>query len=164
MRKASLLTRGRWLQAAAACLMAVVMLGADNPEGRFNRMGHNMICMCGCGQILLECNHVGCPVSPKMLTELQTQIGAGLPQEGVFNWFVAKYGAVVLASPSRGGFDRVAWIMPISVTLLATFGTGVLVRLWTRRRGPQMAALGPYVPGTLEHSSVRDRIRRETES
>lgn len=161
--------RWRWLQAIAACFMAVVMLGADSgpgatgTEARFNRMGHNMICMCGCGQILLECNHVGCPVSPKMINELQTQIGSGLPQEGVFNWFVAKYGAVVLASPSRGGFDRVAWIMPLSVTLMATLGTGLLVRLWTRRRGPQMAALGPHVPGTLEHSSVRDRIRRETE-
>ena len=154
----------RWLQALAACLMAVVMLGADGgAEGRFNRMGHNMICMCGCGQILLECNHVGCPVSPKMIDELQTQVASGLPQEGVFNWFVAKYGAVVLASPSRGGFDRVAWIMPLAVTLMATLGTGVLVRLWTRRREPQMAALGPHVPGTLEHSSVRDRIRRETE-
>ena len=153
----------RWLQAMAACVMAVVMLGADNPEGRFNRIGHNMICMCSCGQILLECNHVGCPVSPKMIAELQTQVGSGLPQEGVFNWFVAKYGAVVLAAPSRGGFDRVAWIMPFAVTLMATLGTAVLVRLWTRRRREQVVMAGPYVPGTLEHSSVRDRIRRETE-
>ena len=158
------MTSRRWLQALAACLMAVVMLGADNPEGRFNRIGHNMICMCGCGQILLECNHVGCPVSPKMIDELQTQVSTGLPQEGVFNWFVAKYGAVVLAAPSRGGFDRVAWIMPFAVTLMATLGTAVLVRLWTRRRRDQvMVAVGPHVPGTLEHSSVRDRIRRETE-
>ncbi len=153
----------RWLQAMAACVMAVVMLGADNPEGRFNRIGHNMICMCSCGQILLECNHVGCPVSPKMIDELQTQVGSGLPQEGVFNWFVAKYGAVVLAAPSRGGFDRVAWIMPFAVTLMATLGTAVLVRLWTRRRREHVVLAGPYVPGTLEHSSVRDRIRRETE-
>ncbi len=155
--------RWRLLQAVAACVMAVVMLGADEAESRFNRIGHNMICMCGCGQVLLECNHVGCPVSPKMIAELQTQISGGLPQEGVFNWFVAKYGAVVLASPSRGGFDRVAWIMPLSVTLMATLGTGLLVRLWTRRRGPRMIATGPHVPGTLEHSAVRDRIRRETE-
>ena len=158
----SLVSR-RWLQAMAACVMAVVMLGADNPEGRFNRMGHNMICMCGCGQILLECNHVGCPVSPKMINELQAQISTGLPQEGIFNWFVEKYGAVVLAAPSRGGFDRVAWIMPFAVTLMATLGTAVLVRLWTRRRREQVEMAGPHVPGTLEHSSVRDRIRRETE-
>ncbi len=157
------LIRLRWLQVITVSLLAVVMLGADNPEGRFNRLGHNMICMCGCGQILLECNHVGCPVSPKMIDELQTQVGTGLPQEGVFNWFVAKYGAVVLASPSRGGFDRVAWIMPLGVTVMATLGTGLLVRLWTRRRGPQVAVAGPHMPGTIEHSSVRDRIRRETE-
>ncbi len=163
MPKTLFFVRRRWLQAMAACLMAVTMLGADNPEGRFNRVGHNMICMCSCGQILLECNHVGCPVSPKMIDELQTQVSTGLPAEGVFNWFVAKYGAVVLAAPSRGGFDRVAWIMPLAVTLMATVGTGVLVRMWTRRRGQQVVVAGPHMPGTLEHSSVRDRIRRETE-
>ena len=155
--------RHRWLQAMMACLMAVVMLGADDAGSRFNRVGHNMICMCTCGQILLECNHVGCPVSPKMIEELQTQVSTGLPQEGIFNWFVAKYGAVVLAAPNRGGFDRVAWIMPLVVMLMASLGTGVLVRLWTKRRGPQMSMAGPHAPGTLEHSSVRDRIRRETE-
>ena len=163
MRRLFSPVRRRGVQAMAACVMAVVMLGADNPEGRFNRIGHNMICMCSCGQILLECNHVGCPVSPKMIDELQTQVGSGLPREGVFNWFVAKYGAVVLAAPSRGGFDRVAWIMPFAVTLMATLGTAVLVRLWTRRRREQVVLAGPHVPGTLEHSSVRDRIRRETE-
>lgn len=157
------LMRRRWLQAAMACLLAIVMLGADDAGTRFNRVGHEMICMCGCGQILLECNHVGCPVSPKMIDELQTQVASGLPAVAVFNWFAAKYGAVVLAAPIRGGFDRVAWITPLVVTLMATLGTGVLVRLWTRRRGPQMAVAGPHAPGSVEHSSVRDRIRRETE-
>ena len=26
---------------------------------RFNKLGHSMMCTCGCGQVLLECNHVG---------------------------------------------------------------------------------------------------------
>ncbi len=53
--------------------------------------------------------------------------------------------------------------MPLAVTLMATLGTGLLVRMWTRRRGQQVVVAGPHMPGTLEHSSVRDRIRRETE-
>ena len=155
--------RKRFLQALAACLMAVVMLGAGSggSEARFSRIGHNMICTCGCGQILLECNHVGCPVSGPMITELRQQMAAGLPDAGVFNWFAAKYGAVVLAAPIRGGFDRVAWVTPISVFLLATIGTGVLVRVWTRRRGPAVASSDGA--GSLGHSAMRDRIRRETE-
>ena len=46
------------------CLLAVVMLGAD-PSSRFNKLGHEMMCACGCGQMLLECNHVGCPDSDR---------------------------------------------------------------------------------------------------
>lgn len=42
----------RWMQAGVVCLLAVVMLGAD-PSSRFNKVGHEMICTCGCGQVLL---------------------------------------------------------------------------------------------------------------
>ncbi|MGH9668572.1 MAG: hypothetical protein ACRD3A_00475, partial [Terriglobales bacterium] len=49
----------RTLQAIALCIAAVVLMGAgDDP--RFDKLGHKMICACGCRQILLECNHVGC--------------------------------------------------------------------------------------------------------
>ena len=152
----------RWLQALAACLLAVVMLGADGAAGRFNRIGHKMVCVCGCGQILLECNHVGCPDSDRMIGELRTQMTTGMPEDGILNWFAGKYGAMVLAAPIRAGFDTVAWIAPIAVFLLATIGTGVLVRVWVRRRGGSLTAGGPAV-GSAERSALRDRIRRETE-
>ncbi len=155
--------RKRWLQAMAICLVAVVMLGADASDARFNRIGHNMVCVCSCGQILLECNHVGCPDSGPMIKELQQQMSAGTPDTAIFNWFAAKYGAVVLAAPIRGGFDTVAWIAPIAVFLLATIGTGVLVRVWTRRRGQVLVPAGEPATGSLAHSVMRDRIRRETE-
>jgi cytochrome c-type biogenesis protein CcmH len=136
------------------------MLGAD-PSSRFEKIGHAMICTCGCGQILLECNHVGCPVSPVMIGELHEQIDRGGSDTSVFNWFAAKYGATVLASPIRGGFDNVAWIAPMAVFLLGTLGVGFLVRMWTRRSGRSVpvSATGPDVGG----DALRERIRRETE-
>jgi cytochrome c-type biogenesis protein CcmH/NrfF len=149
----------RWIQAGMVCLLAVVMLGA-NPSSRFDKMGHEMICTCGCGQILLECNHVGCPVSPVMIGELHTQIDGGGSDTLIFNWFEAKYGATVLAAPIRGGFDNVAWIAPMAVFLLATVGLGFLIRMWTVRSGRQ-APLRAAGPGVAE-DSLRERIRRET--
>ena len=101
--------------AILVCLLGAIMLGAgssDSPSARYGRIGHNMICQCGCGQVLLDCNHVGCPVSPVMINELHDQL-SGPNATGadslILNWFVAKYGAVVLAAPIRGGFDLVAW-------------------------------------------------------
>jgi cytochrome c-type biogenesis protein CcmH/NrfF len=147
----------RWMQAGLVCLLAVVMLGAD-PSSRFNKMGHEMICTCGCGQVLLECNHVGCPVSPVMIDELHAQIDGGGSDTLILNWFAAKYGATVLAAPIRGGFDNVAWIGPLAAFLLATVGVGFLIRMWTRRRVPVSAA-----GSKMDDPALRERIRRETE-
>ena len=150
----------RWIQAGMVCLLAVMMLGAS-PEARFNKVGHEMICTCGCGQVLLECNHVGCPVSPVMIGELHSLMDSGGTDTAILNWFAAKYGATVLAAPIRGGFDNVAWIAPIAVFLLATVGVGFLIRVWKLRseRGVPVSAGGPDVGG----DALRERIRRETE-
>ena len=150
----------RWILAGVVCLLAVVMLGAD-PSSRFNKVGHEMICTCGCGQVLLECNHVGCPVSPVMINELHAQMDSGGSDTLILNWFAAKYGATVLAAPIRGGFDNVAWIAPMAAFLLATVGVGFLIRVWTVRSGRRVpvSAAGP----NMEDAALRERIRRETE-
>ncbi len=149
----------------AVCLLAVVMLGAtsgSDPQARFGRIGHNMMCVCSCGQVLLECNHVGCPDSERMIGELRDQItgpGSGSADATILNWFVEKYGATVLAAPIRGGFDNLAWIMPITLFILAIFGTAFLVRMWAQRRQAVPAGLPPI----RTNDAMRDRIRRETE-
>jgi hypothetical protein len=188
--------RGRLLPAAIVFCLAIVMLGAGdstaNTEKRYDRIGHNMMCACGCGQILLECNHVGCPDSARMDKELRTLVnggsvdgsggsasgtgsgsgGSGFASGGpgfasggsdkaILNWFVEKYGATVLASPIRGGFDDVAWITPISVFLLAILGTAALIRIW-KSRAPQRAPLKIKGMTTSSTEELRERIRRET--
>ena len=155
----------RLSSAAIVCVLAVAMLGADqssDPAARYGRIGHNMMCVCGCGQVLLECNHVGCPDSKRMIGELHDQLagpnGAGADSL-ILNWFVNKYGATVLAAPIRGGFDNVAWIVPISIFVLAIFGTAALVRMWSQRTRPAIA--GTAIPEAGD--AMRERIRRETE-
>jgi cytochrome c-type biogenesis protein CcmH/NrfF len=149
----------RWVQAGMVCLLAVVMLGAS-PAARFNKVGHEMMCACGCGQVLLECNHVGCPDSDRMIGELHAQVDGGGTDTSIFNWFAAKYGATVLASPIRGGFDNVAWIAPMAVFFLATIGTGLLIRVWKLRSSQRTAV---SAAGNVGGDAMRERIRRETE-
>ena len=155
----------RWFQGAIVCLIAVVMLGAGGDANRFGRIGHSMVCVCGCGQILLECNHVGCPDSSRMIGELTDQL-AGPNGTGadslLINLFVAKYGGTVLAAPIRGGFDIVAWVIPLALFVLALFGTGFVVKTWASRRH---AAAGPggLILDIPVDNDTRERIRRETE-
>ena len=98
-----------------------------------------------------------------MIGELQDQLagpnGAGADTL-ILNWFVAKYGAIVLAAPIRGGFDNVAWMLPITIFLFGTIGTAFVVRAWAGRRRTAATA---GVPASIANDAMRDRIRRETE-
>ena len=150
----------RWVQACVVCVLAVVMLGAE-PSSRFNKVGHQMMCACGCGQVLLECNHVGCPDSDRMIGELRAQMAGGGSDTEILNWFAAKYGATILAAPIRGGFDNVAWIAPVAVFLMATVGVGFLIRMWRLRAGVRVMA--GAAGASVGDDALRERIRRETE-
>ena len=157
----------RWVQSLAVCFLAVVMLGAVDGGARFNRLGHDMICQCGCGQILLECNHVSCPSSGPMISELHAQLAGGGDDKSIMGWFAAKYGATVMAAPFRRGFDQVAWIMPYAVFILAILGTGILVYFWKRRsllNAPPASGTGSFDAAlNADKEAMRERIRRETE-
>lgn len=157
----------RVIQALLLIVVMVAMLGAGDSDGkRLDRVGHEMMCACGCAQVLLECNHVGCPDSARMIGELHQQLGEGGSDKSILTWFAAKYGATVLAAPIRGGFDDVAWIMPIALLLLGTVGTAGLVRVWKMRSPERFAPAAPAkIPGMdkAAQDAMRERIRRETE-
>jgi cytochrome c-type biogenesis protein CcmH len=156
----------RIVQSALLCVVTVVMLGAG--KSQFDRLGHQLMCSCGCGQILLECNHVSCPASPGMIQELHAQVATGASDMAILQWFAAKYGPTILAAPIRGGFDNAAWIVPMAVFLLATVGTFGVVWLWKRRAlqmagGPALVAIPLPEPTDPQEAALRERIRRETE-
>jgi cytochrome c-type biogenesis protein CcmH/NrfF len=155
----------RLVQISLLCIVTFVMLGAA--RSRYDRIGHELMCSCGCGQILLECNHVGCPNSAGMIEELRAQLASNNTDVQVENWFVAKYGPTILAAPMRGGFDNAAWIVPIVVFLLATVGTFGVVWLWKRRALRLAGGVIDQFPSAHDpnphESALRERIRRETE-
>jgi len=150
----------RALQLVLIVFVAFTMLGASNPSAHFNRMGHNFMCSCGCGQILLECNHTSCPSSPGQIADLHAQLDAGSSDAAIFKFFEVKYGPTVLAEPVRGGFDTVAWIGPFAFLLFGIALILFLLRLWKSRHdrlNPAPAALP-----TPDADALRNRIRNET--
>jgi len=139
-----------------------LFLGAGDETTRFNDLGHKLMCACGCRQVLLECNHVGCKYSDGMRAELMAAIQRGDNDSLTLQNFVQKYGPTVLAAPTTKGFDRVAWIMPYLALVLGITGTIVLVRIWRRR--PAAAPSGLSVPAASpDFDEFRMRARRETE-
>jgi len=143
-------------------IASMFLLGAaDAPEARFNRIGHNMMCMCGCGQVLLECNHVGCTYSDSMRNELMAGLQRGDSDNLIEQAFVQKYGNTVLAAPTTTGFNRIAWIMPFAIFGLAMAAVVIVVRTWKMRSTPAVAGTAGLTPGELD--DFRARARKETE-
>jgi cytochrome c-type biogenesis protein CcmH len=151
----------RTLQAALLFVALIALLGAGD-DARFNRLGHQMMCACGCNQILLECNHVGCRYSDNMRGELMAAIDRGDNDDLVMQSFVQKYGSTVIAAPSNTGFDRVAWIVPYLALVLGIFGVGFLVRAWRSRPLIPTAATLPAVSGAAL-DRFRDQARKDTD-
>ena len=149
-------------KALLLCAAVIALLGAGDPASRFNEIGHRMMCVCGCNQILLECNHVGCPDSDGMRNELMASVSRGDSDSLVEQGFVQKYGPTVLAAPTTKGFDRVAYILPF-VALFLGFGLVVtIVRSWKNRPAPAIAGgLRPLRGAELEQ--FRDQAGKETD-
>src|ERR1700747_669366 len=129
----------RLLRSGLLCLAVFALTGAGDPATRFNELGHRVMCICSCGQILLECNHVGCPDSDGMRNELMAAVSRGDSDSLVQQAFVQKYGPTVLAAPTTTGFDRTAWIMPFVVLLAGIALVVYIVRSWKNKPAPAFA-------------------------
>lgn len=145
------------LQAVALAVAVCFTLGVTDASSRIDKISHRLMCQCGCAQLLGECDHVGCPDRDKELADLTMAVSGGATDQQVMDSFVAKYGATVLAAPTKHGFDLVAWIAPFAVFGAALLGTILLVRHWSIGK-TQVPASGP----NAELDPLRERIRRET--
>ena len=155
-------TSRRALQCALLSLAVFAFSGASDPSTRFNQIGHQLMCICGCGQILLECNHVGCPSSDGMRNELMAAVQRGDSDSLVQQAFVQKYGPTVLAAPTTSGFDRAAWIFPFVAFAVGIVLIIVVVRAWKKRSPPKPPASGgPPVDPELD--KFRQQALAETE-
>src|ERR1700721_2681216 len=134
-------SRGRKaVRAILLCAAVFALLGAGDPATRFNEIGHRMMCVCGCNQILLECNHVGCPSSDGMRNELMASLTRGDSDSLVEQAFVQKYGPTVLAAPTAKGFDRAAYVIPFAALFFGFGLVPLIAPAWKNPPAPAMPA------------------------
>ncbi len=155
-------TLRRALHCVLLSLAVFAFTGAGDPSTRFNEIGHQLMCICSCGQILLECNHVGCPSSDGMRNELMAAVTRGDSDSLVQQSFVQKYGPTVLAAPTTKGFDRAAWIFPFVAFAVGVIAVVSVVRAWKNRPPRPPSAGGPPVQAT-DMDKFRQQALEETE-
>lgn len=128
-------------------------------DKRYNDIGNKIQCSCGCAQILIKCNHVGCQSSDTMIRQLRTALATYSNEEDVLNWFRKNYGMTVVLEPAKHGFELTIWVVPpllVGAALLLVF---FIIRRWHMRLAP--AGANAQVDPTLD--ALRERARRETE-
>ena len=155
--------RVRRLRLIPALLVGVLLLlGAGDDAARIDRIGHQLMCVCGCNQVLLECNHVGCSYSTRMRNELTAAVTRGDSDNNVLQGFIQTYGTTVLTVPTDHGFNRMAWIMPYLALVLGIGLVVFIVAVWKKRP----LAVHAEVPAAVQGDDLdrfRNQARRETE-
>jgi cytochrome c-type biogenesis protein CcmH/NrfF len=154
----------RALHALILTAAVFLFMGAGDDSARFKDLGHRMMCACGCGQILLECNHVGCTYSDKMRDQLQAALDKGNNDDLILQGFVQDYGPTVIAAPTATGFNRVAWIMPFAALAFGITFVVYVVRSWKNRPTPTLADGIPITRGNEDElDEFRRKARKETD-
>lgn len=142
-------------------LVACIVLGASAADTanspRYDKLSHSLMCPCGCNQLLGECNHVGCPDSDKMRSQLAAAINHGDNDRTIFQAFQDQYGSTALAAPMFTGWNRFSWFLPPIVLLLGIGGVFLVVRRWR----PQAVAM-PAASSDPNRAFLEQRVRAET--
>src|ERR1017187_1659935 len=129
------------------------------------KLGLNLMCMCGCGQVLVQCNHLNCPSAPSMLKELDDRVASSESDEVVIQDFIKGNGVAVLSSPPNTGFNRVAWLLPSVAFALGLGLVALVINHWRHR--PALAATASQSSQVHISSDAlaraREKVERETE-
>ena len=150
--------RTAWSLALALGLALGTGAAADI-AGRYSALSHQMMCTCGCAQLLGECNHVGCPNSPGMLKTLQADLDGGMGDHAILVQFQQSYGPTALASPMLTRFNQASWFVPPVVLILGLLGAVLLLRRWRSRGAGAPVSAAALSPAQAE--ALR-RVRQET--
>jgi cytochrome c-type biogenesis protein CcmH/NrfF len=145
---------------AIAAIVLPVALRAQQSD-HAEQLSGRLMCMCGCGQTLRECNHIDCPLRGGMFKQLETDVSSGEADDLILQDFVQQYGEAVLSEPPAKGFNLVAWIFPGAAFAVGLCVVILVVRNWRRR--PPMAAATSGGGTERVDSEQFERARRQAD-
>jgi cytochrome c-type biogenesis protein CcmH len=138
----------------AATLLIVPALATADTD-RAKAVGSKLMCICGCQQVLTECNHIHCPSSVPMRGEVNEKLASGMTDDQLLKSFVEKYGTAVLAAPAFSGlFNKTAWLTPFAALVIGLAGLIFYLRRIKRTTAPP-------APAAIEPSRYDQKIEDE---
>jgi cytochrome c-type biogenesis protein CcmH/NrfF len=140
-------------------LAATPFMRAADRDERVRELSSKFICICGgCNQLLMNCNHLGCPSREGMLKDLRRQIDQGKDDDAIIAYFGEKYGTTVLSAPPASGFNLTAWVMPFAALFIGALAAIYFLRQFRTR----WAATQPSVDLAKYQGKVEEELKKFT--
>ena len=83
-------------------------------DQRVHQLSQQLMCPVCDGQTLDQSQ---AQLSEDMKTVIRQKIEDGYSNQQIRDYFLERYGEIVLASPDAGGFNLIAWVMPLVIFL-----------------------------------------------
>jgi cytochrome c-type biogenesis protein CcmH len=123
----------RLVAVLAFCALVASSAGAAAPP-RAAELEAELVCPV-CETTLDQSN---APIAMRMKAFIRARIAAGDSEQQIKDALVAEFGPEVLAKPPGGGFGLLAWLLPLVALLAGAVVVSLLIRSWSRRRGPSL--------------------------
>ena len=148
----------------ALVLFAVLPLLAQQQADRVKEIGGKFQCMCGCSQVLTQCNHVGCTVSTSMLKELGTfMVSRGDSEDKITQTSSSRNSAPRSTPNSEVRLHLVAWLMPVFYFLIGAAIVVFFIMKWRNKPAPAAVAPAGVHISPEAYERARSQASRDTE-
>lgn len=119
-----------------------------------------LMCQCGCTMVVDVCD---CETANQIRTKITELMGQGQGKTQIVDYFISQYGEKMLASPSKKGFNLVAWILPFVVVIAGSVALFFILRIWVLKgRNGVNAAVTMLQPVTSQETEeYRGRLEEE---
>lgn len=146
-----------WLMLGVVALTAFAACVTEDdltPDQRAYTLDREIMCPVCDGQTIDQ-SHAQIAVDMKEI--VREKIAEGESNKDIRDYFVARYGEVVLAAPEASGFNLLVWLMPVVIA-----GGGALSVVWVlknmRKRSAEQLAAAPNI--TLEDRQLKQYLER----
>lgn len=130
----------------------------DPVDAEVYAIGKELMCQCGCGSTVADCNMLYCHFGEPVRAEIREGVIAGIAPDVIIKQLVGKYGAIILGQPAAEGFGALGWTMPFIAILAGLAIVPLVIRRW---RQNQLAAEAAAPPQAALDQEALKRFRAE---
>jgi cytochrome c-type biogenesis protein CcmH len=131
-------------------LLAFPIFGEDN-AALIRDIENNLIAPCCWNQPISE--HYS-EVSEQMRKEVRTMVAQGKSRDEILDYYVAKYGERILATPRPKGINTLAYILPWAALILGAWGLFMILK---KRRLPAPAPVATQTASDERYSDIVEK-------